>query len=112
MMEEILQEEVEQALGTRRGERAADCRGYGHGGKARGLALHSGTVKLEVPRARLVNSGGKEREWRSRLLPRYRRGSPEVECLSGRDTGRIQGALTPLPSGAGSGKLTYGTSQL
>jgi transposase-like protein len=54
----------------------------------------------------LVNSEGDEREWQSRLLPRYRRSSPEVEqavlgvYLSGGNTRRIRGALQPLLRGA------------
>src|SRR6202022_91957 len=48
---------------------------------------------------------GGEREWRSQLVPRYRRSSPEVEqsvlgvYLSGSNTRRIRGALEPLLSG-------------
>ena len=47
-----------------------------------------------------------EREWQSRLVPRYRRSSSEVEqsllgvYLSGSSTRRIRGALEPLLSGA------------
>jgi transposase-like protein len=106
VIEEILHEEVEEALGARRSQRAAGRCGYRHGKKVRGLALRSGAVKLAVPRARLVNSDGDEREWRSELLPRYRRSSPEVEqavlgvYLSGGNTRRIRGALKPLLSGA------------
>ncbi len=106
VIEEILHEEVEAALGARRSERALGRCGYRHGTKARGLALRSGAVNLAVPRARLVNSDGDEGEWRSQLLPRYRRSSPEVEqavlgvYLSGGNTRRIRGALKPLLSGA------------
>jgi putative transposase len=106
VIEEILHEEVEEALGARRSQRAAGRCGYRHGKKVRGLALRSGAVKLAVPRARLVDLDGDEREWRSELLPRYRRSSPEVEqavlgvYLSGGNTRRIRGALKPLLSGA------------
>jgi putative transposase len=106
VIEEILHEEVEEALGARGSQRAAGRCGYRHGKKVRGLALRSGAVKLAVPRARLVDLDGDEREWRSELLPRYRRSSPEVEqavlgvYLSGGNTRRIRGALKPLLSGA------------
>jgi len=106
VIEEILHEEVEDALGATRGQRAARRCGYRHGRKPRRLTLRAGTVKLAVPRARLVNSNGDEREWQSQLLPRYRRSSPEVEpavlgvYLSGGNTRRIRGALKPLLSGA------------
>lgn len=112
VIEKILHEEVEEALGAGRGQRAVGRRGYRHGTKARGLALRSGAVKLAVPRARLVNSDGDEGEWRSVLLPRYRRSSPEVEqavlgvYLSGGNTRRIRGALKPLLSGAPLSKST------
>jgi transposase-like protein len=106
VIEEILREEVAEALGARRSQRAVGRCGYRHGKKVRGLALRSGAVKLAVPRARLVDLDGDEREWRSELLPRYRRSSPEVEqavlgvYLSGGNTRRIRGALKPLLSGA------------
>lgn len=79
VIEEILHEEVEEALGAGRSQGATGRCGYRHGKKARRLTLRAGTLKLAVPRARLVNSEGAEREWRSQLLPRYRRSSPEVE---------------------------------
>jgi transposase-like protein len=112
VIEKILHEEVEEALGAGRGQRAVGRRGYRHGTKVRGLALRSGAVKLAVPRARLVNSDGDEGEWRSVLLPRYRRSSPEVEqavlgmYLSGGNTRRIRGALKPLLGGAPLSKST------
>lgn len=106
VIEAILQEEVEEARGAGRRQRVPGRGGYRHGRKSRGLTLRAGTVKLEVPRARLVDPAGEEREWRSQLLPRYRRSSPEVEqavvgmYLSGGNTRRIRGALRPLLSGA------------
>jgi len=106
LIEEIVHEEVEEALGARRSQRAAGRCGYRHGKKVRGLALRSGAVTLAVPRARLVDLHGDQREWRSALWPRYRRSSPEVEqavlgmYLSGGNTRRIRGTLKPLLSGA------------
>ena len=106
IIEMILEEEVDQALGARRSQRLAERSGYRHGGKNRHLTLRSGGVALRVPRVRLVAPDGGEREWQSRLVPRYRRSSPEVEqsvlgvYLSGSNTRRIRGALEPLLSGA------------
>jgi transposase-like protein len=106
VIEAILHEEVEEALGAGRSQRVPGRGGYRHGRKSRRLTLQAGTVQLEVPRARLVDPEGEEREWRSQLLPRYRRSSPEVEqavvgmYLSGGNTRRIRGALQPLLSGA------------
>jgi transposase-like protein len=106
LVEWILQEELEEALGAKRSERSAERSGYRHGSKARGLSLRSGKIQLRLPRARLVDREGQEREWQSTLVPRYRRATPEVEhalvgvYLSGGNTRRIRQALTPLLSGA------------
>jgi putative transposase len=93
-------------VGAGRGERVGERAGYRHGSKPRKLIMRSGTVELKVPRARLSNSPGEEREWRSELIPRYRRSTGEVEqailgiYLSGGNTRRIRGALGPVLSGA------------
>jgi putative transposase len=106
MIEMVLEEEVESMLGASRHQRVAERSGYRHGRKSRRLTLRTGTVRVEVPRARLVDMEGSEREWQSQLVPRYRRSSPEVEqsvlgvYLSGSNTRRIRGALEPLLSGA------------
>ncbi|HVI08818.1 MAG TPA: IS256 family transposase [Candidatus Binatia bacterium] len=106
IIEMVLQEEVEGALGAPRSQRVAERAGYRHGSKPRRLTLRTGTVQLDVPRARLAEAGGGEREWQSQLVPRYRRSSREVEqsvlgvYLSGSNTRRIRGALEPLLTGA------------
>lgn len=106
IIEMVLQEEVEAALGAPRSQRVAARVGYRHGSKPRRLTLRTGTVQLDVPRARLADVDGSEREWQSQLLPRYRRSSREVEqsvlgvYLSGSNTRRIRGALEPLLTGA------------
>jgi len=106
IIEMVLEEEVESALGAPRSQRVAARNGYRHGRKRRRLTLRTGTVRLEVPRARLVGQDGSEREWQSHLVPRYRRSSREVEqsvlgvYLAGTNTRRIRGALEPLLSGA------------
>ena len=100
----VLEEEVESTLGASRHQRVAERSGYRHGRKSRRLTLRAGTVRVGVPRARLVDTEGSEREWQSQLVPRYRRSSPEVEqCvlgvyLSGSNTRRIRRALEPLLS--------------
>jgi putative transposase len=60
----------------------------------------------------LVDVEGSEREWKSQLVPRYRRSSLEVEqsvlgvYLSGSNTRRIRRALEPLLAGAALSKST------
>ena len=106
VIELILEEEVDAALGAGRSQRVAERCGYRHGRKPRRLTLRTGAVQLAVPRGRLVTPDGSEREWHSQLVPRYRRSSAEVEqsvlsvYLSGSNTRRIRGALEPLLSGA------------
>jgi putative transposase len=106
IIEMVLQEEVEATLGAPRSQRVAERVGYRHGSKPRRLTLRTGTVQLDVPRARLAEADGGEREWQSQLVPRYRRSSREVEqsvlgvYLSGSNTRRIRGALEPLLTGA------------
>lgn len=106
IIEMVLEEEVTGALGAPRSQRVAERSGYRHGRKSRRLTLRTGTVRVEVPRARLVDDEGSEREWQSQLVPRYRRSSREVEqsvlgvYLAGTNTRRIRGALEPLLTGA------------
>jgi transposase-like protein len=102
-IEKAVAEELEAALG-RRYERveAEERRGYRHGTRVRTLTGPTGPVELSVPRARLREGDGETREWRSRLVPRYERRMPEVNAaiaavyLSGGNTRRIRGALSPL----------------
>ena len=106
IIELVLEEEVEAALGAPRSQRVAERSGYRHGHKGRRLTLRTGTVQMKVPRARMVDAAGREQEWQSQLVRRYRRSSPEVEqsvlgvYLSGTNTRRIRGALEPLLTGA------------
>ncbi len=106
LIEQVLEEEVEEALGAGRSQRAATRSGYRHGVKPRRLVLRGGAVRLGVPRARCVTPQGEQREWQSRLVPRYRRATPEVEqavlgvYLSGGNTRRIRVALQPLLAAA------------
>ncbi|MBZ5660371.1 MAG: transposase [Acidobacteriia bacterium] len=106
VIELILEEEVDAALGAGCSQRVAERCGYRHGRKPRRLTLRTGAVDLAVPRGRLVTPDGGEREWHSQLVPRYRRSSAEVEqsvlsvYLSGSNTRRIRGAPEALLSGA------------
>jgi transposase-like protein len=52
VIELILEEEVEAALGASRSQRVAERSGYRHGAKPRRLTLRTGLMALRVPRAR------------------------------------------------------------
>jgi transposase-like protein len=104
-IEHLLEEELEAALGRRRYERAATSNGRRHGHRARHLVTTLGPVEVAVPRARLAADGAGEREWRSGLLPAYRRLSRRAEAviaqayLAGVNTRRVRRALAGLFDG-------------
>jgi len=78
-IEELLQEELEAALGRGRYERG-EAKGHRHGRRPRQLVTTFGPLELSVPRARL-RDGTEEREWKSALLPAYKRLSHRAEAL-------------------------------
>lgn len=104
LIEDVLSEEVTEALGQPRRERGERC-GYRHGTRRRHLTLSAGSVSITVPRARLMHPDGTHTEWRSGLLPRHRRMSHAAEpavvhtYLAGGNTRRIRTALAPLLEG-------------
>src|SRR4051812_17611343 len=109
-IEELLEEELEVALGRGRCER--DGAAKGHGRRPRRLVASFGPLELTVPRARLRDAAG-EREWRSELLPAYRRLSRRAEALvaqaylAGVNTRRGRrgpGRLFARPGGQGAGR--------
>src|SRR4029450_10520809 len=79
-IEELLEEELEAALGRGRYERGAGFNGRRHGHRPRQLVTTFGPLTLSVPRARLAEEAG-EREWNSSLLPAYKRLSHRAEAL-------------------------------
>ena len=103
-IEHLLEEELEAALGRRRYERKAAPNGRRHGRRTRHLVTTFGPVGVAVPRARLVDGAG-EREWRSGLLPAYKRLSRRAEAviaqayLAGVNTRRVRRALAGLFGG-------------
>lgn len=100
-IERIVREELEAELGAAPYERAEVRHGYRNGTRHRTLAGPTGPLALTVPRATLFAPGG-EREWSSKVLPRYQRRLPELNeaiagaYLAGTNTRRIKGALRPL----------------
>jgi putative transposase len=106
MIDAIVEEELEQALGAAPSVRSGETRtGYRHGTRERTLTTSLGPTTFAMPRARLVTTTGTTEEWRSELVPRYQRRSPQVDeamlgvYLSGTNTRRIKGALAPLLRG-------------
>src|SRR6266567_2999444 len=119
-IEELVEEELSDALGRKRYQRpvrlaepAAPRRanGYRHGRRQRRLLGSFGPVAINVPRARLDNAEGTSREWCSQVLPRYVRMTKPVEALiagaylSGTNTRRVRRALGALFKGAVSKSL-------
>jgi transposase-like protein len=100
-IEEVLEEELEEALGCPRYERSAVRRGYRNGRERRRLTTAVGLREVRVPRGRILAADATE-EFRSRILPRYARRTREVDeailgaYLSGANSRRIRKALEPL----------------
>jgi transposase-like protein len=103
---EILDEELESALGAASHERVADRRGYRHGHRpARRLQTSFGPVSVEVPRGRVKTETGTE-EFESRVVRRYERRTRRLDAavltsyLAGTNTRKVKLALKPLVGGA------------
>jgi putative transposase len=103
-IERLLEEELEAALGRGRYQRRPAAKGRRNGHRERALRTTFGSVQLAVPRARLAEEAG-EREWKSALLPAYRRLSRRAELLiaqvylAGVNTRRGRRALMTLFAG-------------
>jgi putative transposase len=80
-IERLLEEELEAALGRGRYARDRAARGHRNGHRERRLDTTFGPLVLTVPRARLAADEAGEREWKSALLPAYRRLSRRAELL-------------------------------
>ena len=105
LIDAIVEEELEAALGAAESARVGSARqGYRHGTRERTLTTSLGPTTFAMPRARLRTAEGAA-EWRSELVPRYQRRSERVDdailgvYLSGTNTRRIKGALAPLLRG-------------
>lgn len=103
-IEDLLEEELEAALGRERYQRGAISNGRRHGHRPRQLVTTFGPLTLSVPRARLADEAG-EQEWKSALLPAYKRLSRRAEALiaeaylAGMNTRRVRRALAKLFEG-------------
>jgi transposase-like protein len=101
-VEIVLEEELSAALGSGWYERSQSRRGYRNGVEERTVTTATGSQTLQVPRGRLQEPDGSEREFRSEVLPRYARRTKEVDeailgvYLAGGNARRIRKALEPL----------------
>jgi putative transposase len=107
LIEGIVAEELEAALGAGKSQRVGAARsGYRHGSRERQLTTSLGPTTIMMPRARLQDEDGQESEWHSRVLRRYQRRTERVDgailglYLSGVNSRRLRGALAPLLRGA------------
>lgn len=105
VIEKLVEEELDEALGAGKSERAEDRRGYRHGSRERTLTTSLGATSFPMPRARIRDAIGVRQEWHSQVVPRYQRRTARVDeailgvYLSGANTRRIRGALSPLLRG-------------
>lgn len=106
LIEAIIEEELEAALGAAASVRVGTARqGYRHGTRERTLTTSLGPTTFAMPRARVRTAEDATGEWRSTLVPRYQRRSERVDeailgvYLSGTNTRRIKAALAPLLRG-------------
>jgi putative transposase len=102
-IEELLEAELDAALGRDRYERprlAETCvggravigDGHRHGHRERQLMGTFGPVTVRVPRARLDRSDGKTAEWRNATIPAYQRRTKQADALRRRLSCRDQHA--------------------
>lgn len=97
VIEAIVEEELESALGAGRSERRAGRGGYRHGRRSRVLTTSVGATSFSMPRARIREEAGGSREWRSRVVERYQRRTARVDeailgvYLTGTNTRRLRG---------------------
>jgi putative transposase len=131
-IEEILEQELEEALGRARyvransesaepveksdglGDEGAASAATGHrnGRRERDVIGTFGKVTIAVPRARLEAGDGATREWKTKTLPAYRRRTKEVEALiagsylAGTNTRRVGRALASVFGRGGVSKDT------
>ena len=113
-IEELLEAELDAALGRARYERGRVDRerspqgavGSRHGHRERSLLGTFGALSVRVPRARLATAEGKTSEWRNATIPAYQRRTKRADALiagaylSGTNTRRVRRALAALFGGA------------
>lgn len=102
VIQTIVDEELETALGAGPSTRVEGRQGYRHGTRTRTVTTSLGPTTIEMPRARLHSGTDETHEWRSATVPRYQRRTARVDeailglYLAGANTRRVRGALAPL----------------
>lgn len=102
----LVEGELQETLAAARYGRSEQRRGYRNGTKPRTLHTSLGSVKMEMPRGRILKANGGTEEWQSQLVPRYERRSKSLDAtlvsmyFSGTNLRRIKRTLRPLLSEA------------
>jgi putative transposase len=78
-IQEVVEDELEEAIGRSRYARGGE--GYRNGHRERRLLTTMGPVTLDVPRARLFGGENGDGEFRSGVLPKSKRLTPNAEAL-------------------------------
>src|ERR1019366_6326696 len=116
-IEELLEAELDAALGRDRyerprlaekdaAERQAVVVGHRHGHRERGLMGTFGAGTVRVPTGRLETPDGKTAEWKNATIPAYQRRTKRADALiagayfAGTNTRRVRRALAALFGGA------------
>jgi putative transposase len=106
VVQELLEAEVNEALGRLRYARNPNAKGYRNGHRLRELVTTMGRMTIDVPRARVATADGALSEFKSAVLPRYRRLTTGALALissaylAGVNTRRVRRALSTLFDGA------------
>ena len=105
-IEAMVEEEAQAALGGRkRYQRNGQPKGYRNGHRQRQLVGTFGAVTVSLPRARLFDEDGLEKEWKSHTVQVYKRLTKCAEAiiantyLAGTNTRRVRRALAGLFGG-------------
>ena len=105
-IEQVVEEELTEALGRCRYGRTEVLKGYRHGHRPRQVWGTFGQHTVSVPRARLEEVAGGQREWKSQALRAYKRLTHRAEALiastylAGCNSRRVRRALAGLFQGA------------
>ena len=69
IIEDVVEAEIEEALGAKPSARVGEQRrGYRHGCRERTLTTSVGPTRFAMPRGRVQDGEGGSREWRSRTV--------------------------------------------